>query len=172
MVYTENNPATANDIWLLPLEGERKPSRWLQTPYREYMPALSPDGRWLAYVSNESRRNEVYVQPFPGPGERIQVSVEGGEEPAWTRDGRELFYRSGDSLMAVPVTAGERFSAGRPVALFQGEFDSSNNIRGYDVSPDGQSFVMVQRDPQAPPVEVNVVLNWFEELKRRVPMVR
>jgi hypothetical protein len=169
LIYIENNPKTVADIWVLPLEGDRKPKLWLQTPFGADTPSLSPDGRWLAYVSNESRRNEIYIQAFPDHSERIQVSVEGGVAPLWAPNGRELYYRIGDKLMAVPVTAGERIKVGKPVVLI--DFKGVNeDITISDISLDGTWFVGVQRDPQAPAIEVEVVLNWLEELKQKVPI--
>jgi serine/threonine protein kinase len=167
LIYSEDNPKTAEDLWVLPLADEHKPRLWLQTLFNETNPSLSPDGRWLAYVSDESRRNEVYVQPFPDHGERIQVSVEGGTMPVWAPNGRELFYYAGGRLMAVPVTAGQRLKVGKPTTLFDFE-DKDMPLQYCDISPDGTWFVGVQRSPRAHPVEVEVVLNWFEELKRRV----
>jgi Tol biopolymer transport system component len=107
---------------------------------------LSPDGRWLAYVSNESGGYEVYVQPFPGPGRKWQVSTEGGTEPVWSRNGRELFYRSGRKMMAVDIATGPAFAAGIPKMLFDGDYARLTTVFGgqnYDVTPDGQHFIMV-----------------------------
>jgi Tol biopolymer transport system component len=126
----------------------------------------------MAYVSDESGRWEIYVQPFPGPGGKSQISTDGGREPAWNSNGREIFYRSGARMMAVDVTLQPSFSAGRPRVLFEGPYRPTNaSIPGYDVSPDGQRFLMVKQDVPATSAatEINVVLNWFEELKRRVP---
>ncbi len=127
---------------------------------------FSPDGRWLAYVSDESGRDEVYMQPFPGPGGKRQISTEGGREPVWARNGRELFYRQGDELMAVEITL-EPFTAGKPTMLFEGRYDRSY-VAGanYDVTPDGQRFVFIKSSAEELAVtQLNVVLNWFEELK-------
>ena len=133
---------------------------------------FSPDGRWLAYVSDESGRYEVYVQPYPGPGGKWQISTGGGKEPLWARDGRELFYRNGEQMMAVEITTEPTFSAGTPRLLFEGTYLSGTVFLAYyDVSPDGQRFLMVQASEQqaSDPTQINVVLNWFEELKQRVP---
>ena len=167
----EGSSATGLDIWVLPLEGERKPRPFLQTQFDEGGAVFSQDGRWLAYGSNESGRLEVYVQPFPGPGNKWQISTEGGAEPAWARSGRELFYRNGDQMMAVEITTEPTFSAGTPKLLFEGTFQGGGVSRAnYGVTPDGQRFAMIQEGgPNEPPPQIYVVLNWFEELKRRVP---
>ena len=136
------------------------------------MPRFSPDGHWLAYISNESGRHEVYVQPYPGPGGKLQISAEGGTEPVWNRNGRELFYRSGDRMMAVDIATQSGFVAGKPRMLFEGHYERTPATSpNYDVSSDGQRFLMLKTDAQevAAPTQINIVLNWFEELKRRVP---
>ncbi len=172
LAFHENNPVTQKDIWVLRLS-DRKAEPFLRTPFLEGAPTFSPDGHWLAYVSNESGRPEIYMMPYPGPGGKWQVSTEGGTEPAWNRNGRELFYRSGKKMMAVGVTTQPSFSADKPRVLFEGEyFVSQFPLMGtaYDVSPDGQRFLMVKETEQATSItQINVVLNWFEELKQKVP---
>jgi len=155
----------------MPLEGEREPQPFLQTQFYESAAMFSPDGNWLAYVSNESGRQEVYVQPFPGPGGKRQMSTEGGNQPVWARNGQELFYRNASQMIAVDITTEPTFSAGTPKLLFGGTFQVSAAARAnYDVTPDGQRFVMVQEGGADSEVsQINVVLNWFEELKQRVP---
>ena len=126
----------------------------------------------MAYISDESGRYEVYVQPFPGPGGKWQISTEGGTEPVWNPKGRELFYRNASKMMAVDVATQETFSAGKPKVLFEGPYvPTPRSFPDYDVSPDGQRFLMLKANEQAQgaPAQINVVLNWFEELKRRVP---
>lgn len=175
LAFVENRPTTGSDIWVLPMEGNRKPQPWLQTPSNESNPMFSPDGRWLAYVSNESGRYEVYVRAFQEQGEKWQVSSEGGEGVSWSRDGRELFYRSGDKMMVVDVTTGPSFTAGKPRLLFEGPYKQTGGFgeyvnANYDISPDGQRFLMIQPSEQElAATQVNVVLNWFEDLKRKVP---
>ena len=163
---------TNRDIWILPLEGERKPQSILQTQFNELAPVFSPDGRWLAYVSDESGRNELFVRPFPKVEEgKWQISTDGGVEPRWAPNGRELFYRNelGDRMMAVDITTEPTFGAGTPRLLFEGVYTrSAGGSAFYDVTPDGQRFVMVQAQ-QGAGAQINVVLNWFEELKRLVP---
>ena len=165
---------TARDIWIMPLEGERKPQSILQTQFNESAPVFSPDGRWLAYISDESGRNEIYVRPFPKVEEgKWQISTDGGVEPRWAANGQELFYRtgSGNQMMAVDMTTEPTFGAGTPRLLFEGVYTrSAGGAAFYDVTGDGQRFVMVQAGEQeAGASQINVVLNWFEELKRLVP---
>jgi Tol biopolymer transport system component len=163
------NPTTGRDIWVLRFS-DRKAQPFLQTPLNETAPRFSPDGRWLAYVSSdESGRDEIYVQPYPGTG-KWQISTEGGTEPLWNRNGRELFYRSGNKMMAVDVATEETFSAGKPRVLFEGPYvPTPRSFPDYDVSPDGQRFLMLKATEQTAPTQINVVLNWFEELKQKVP---
>ncbi len=148
------------------LEGDRKPEIFLRSRFDEYTPVFSPDGLWIAYVSRESGQVEIYVRPFPGPRGKWQVSAGASQLPfpRWSRDGRELFYRNGNQMMVAPVRTGESFSAGTPQALFEGSFGF-----GYDVTADGQRFVMVQLEEQAgDTTQLNFVFNWFDEVRRRV----
>jgi dipeptidyl aminopeptidase/acylaminoacyl peptidase len=171
LAFTELNPTTGWDIWVVRL-GDHKTQPFLRTPFTEGGPRFSPDGRWLAYVSNESGRNEIYVQPYPGPGGKRQISTEGGAEPVWNRNGRELFYRNGDKMMAVDIATQPSFAAGKPRMLFEGPYlPTAATIQNYDVSPDGQRFLMLKpsESAESSPKQINVVLNWFEELKQKVP---
>ena len=171
LAFMENNPTTGYDIWVLRL-GDHKAQPFLRTPFNESVPRFSPDGRWLAYISNESGRYEIYVQPYPGPGGKWQISTEGGTEPTWNPNGRELFYRSGNKMMAVDIATQPGFTAGKPRALFEGRYaPTPATTPNYDVSLDGQRFLMLKPNEQeaSAPTQINVVLNWFEELKRRVP---
>jgi Tol biopolymer transport system component/tRNA A-37 threonylcarbamoyl transferase component Bud32 len=179
LTFTELSPTTGWDIWVLRLGdpsassgqvGKSQP--FLRTQFTEGAPRFSPDGRWLAYVSDESGRFEIYVQPYPGPGGKWQISTEGGTEPAWNHNGRELFYRSGDKMMAVDIATQPGFAAGKPRMLFEGPYvRTAATIPTYDVSPDGQRFLMLKPSESAggAPTQINVVLNWFEELKQKVP---
>ena len=133
---------------------------------------FSPDGRWLAYVSDESGRYEIYVQPYPGPNGKWQISTGGGTEPRWNPKGRELFYRSGNKMMAVDIATQPSFTVGKPRILFEGQYQPTPTTSpNYDVSPDGQRFLMLKPSAaaEAAPTQINVVLNWFEELKQKVP---
>jgi serine/threonine-protein kinase len=171
LAFGEASPSTGFDILVLRM-GDRAAQPFLRTPFNESSPRFSPDGRWLAYASDESGRHEIYVQPYPGPGGKWPISADGGREPVWNRNGRELFYRSGDKMMVVDVATQPRFAAGKPRVLFEGPYDPTVfTAPNYDVSPDGRRFLMLKRSEQgaASLTQINVVLNWFEELKRRVP---
>ena len=140
------------------------------TPAVEMSPAVSPDGRWLAYSSDESGTAEVYVRPFPDAATaRWQVSSNGGTNPVWSRDGRELFYLSGRGEMAsVPIKPGPTFNPGEPTPLFSvGPFTVNGNAGVFDVSPDGKRFLMIRPVAGLGETELVVVQNWFEELKQR-----
>lgn len=171
LAFIEVAPTTGIDIWVLRLRA-RTAQPFLRTSFNETSPQFSPDGRWLEYISDESGRFEVYVQPFPGPGGKWQISTEGGAEPLWNPNGRELFYRNGDKMMAVDISAQPNFSIGKPKVLFEGKYElTPATLTNYDVSPDGQRFLMLKpsEQTQVAPTQINVVLNWYEELKRRVP---
>jgi eukaryotic-like serine/threonine-protein kinase len=160
--------ADRGDLWLLPKSGEPRP--FMQTRFAETTPAFSPDGRWLAYASDESGRFEVYVQPFPQPGEKYSVSIDGGADPVWAKNGRELFFRNADRLMVVDVSSKSGFTATRPKVLFSGDYVRRSGWSDYDISPDGEHFIMINPGEQErPATEITVLLNWFDELKRRVP---
>ena len=144
--YERKEQGALRDIWVLPMRAERKPVPFLVTPFNERSPMFSPDGHWIAYVTDESGRDEVYVQAYLERGQKIPVSTEGGTDPVWSKDGRELFYRSGASLMAVPVKTGKVFIVGRPEKLFDQpmviEPNPGTGSLNYDVSPDGR-FLMI-----------------------------
>jgi len=171
LALNEINPTTGFDLSVLRLS-DRKVQPFLRTRFNESAPRFSPDGRWLAYISDESGRYEIYVQPYPGPGGKWLISTDGGTEPMWNPNGRELFYRSGRKMMAVEIATQPGFVAGKPRMLFEGEYvQTPLTFPNYDVSADGQRFLMFKPSEQeaTAPTQINVVLNWFEELKRRVP---
>ncbi|MDA2924647.1 hypothetical protein MYX65_08335, partial [Acidobacteria bacterium AH-259-L09] len=160
------------NIWLLPLEGERKPQPFLRTRFHERHAMFSPDGRWIAFTSNRSGRDEIYVKAYPGEGGIVPISIDGGTQPIWARSGKELFYRNADKMMVVSIQTAPTFKAGAPRLLFEGSYNYRPNeeTSDYDITPDGQRFVMVTSSEQERPArQVNVILNWFEELKRLVP---
>ena len=165
-------------VWVLPMDGDREPRPLRATEFPEGAGKFSPDGKWLVYCSMESGKAEIYVQPWPGPGPKIQISSEGGMDPVWRPDGKEIFYRNGTKMMAVAVSTQPSFQAGRPQSLWEGDYmfgpSSGCGIKGttttsYDVSPDGQRFLMIREsDQKLYATKIVVVLNWVEELKRKM----
>jgi Tol biopolymer transport system component len=166
LLYTTGDPKTGSDIWALPLDGDRKPFPLVQTNFAEREGQFSPDGKWIAYESNESGRYEIYVQPFPGPGGKVQVSASGGAQVRWRRDGKELFYIALDNrLMAVPIqlaSNAQTIGTGAASSLFVTRVGGAVSFpfkQQYDVSPDGQRFLMnTVTDEAAAPI--TVILNW------------
>jgi serine/threonine-protein kinase len=174
LAITLTRPGTGVDVGIVSKDEEGKIEIFLGTPFDELHPVFSPNGRWLAYTSDESGRPEVYVRSFPGPGRKWQISTEGGMYPLWAPNGRELFYRNGNKMMAVSLTGDSDLRPDVPVTLFESQYHmlplSGANLRSYDVSRDGQRFVMIKPiEEESRPTQVHVVLNWFEELKARVP---
>ena len=176
LVFQEDSAETGSDIWTLSIEGERAGRPLLQEKFNERQPLFSPNGRWILYVSDESGRDEVYLQPFPGPGAKRQVSAEGGTNPLWNPNGGEIFYQNGDRMMAVEVKSEATLALDTPRMLFQRDMSIGRLARlfsfsPYDVAPDGQRFVMIddsESDP--PPKQLILVQNWSEELKRLAPL--
>jgi serine/threonine-protein kinase len=174
LVFTQRTPAMGWDINMLSMEGELVVKPLIQTSFHEDRPALSSDGRWLAYHSNESGHYEVFVRPFPNVGDgKWQISSDGGTSPVWGPEGQELFYRNGDAMMEVGIETEPTFTPGSPVVLFTGRYDLTSR-RNYDISPNSQQFLMVKNaerpEEASARTEVIIVLNWFEELKERVPV--
>jgi eukaryotic-like serine/threonine-protein kinase len=164
-------------IGMLLMEGNRKFKFLLDEKYHESQPRISPDGRWMAYTSNESGKEEIYVRPFPDVNDgRWQISTSGGNNPLWSRDGREIFYRNGNAVMAVSVKISPTFNFETPRILFQGTYVRSVNSPGsrdfgtWDISPDSRRFLML-REPSTGSGgrKINIVVNWLEELKQWVP---
>ena len=176
LILMESNRSTGGDISRVDLTGDRKtPTRVIGTPYTEWGGRLSPDEHAIAYISNESGRWEVYLQPFPGTGVRRQVSQEGGVEVVWGRNGRELFYRNGQRLMVAKVTTSPLVSVEAPQLLFEGPYLLvSPGGHGYDVTADDQRFVMIQpgEDEIAASSTIRVRINWFDEIRRRAASSR
>jgi serine/threonine-protein kinase len=173
--------SSQSDFILLPLVGERSPRPLLPTPFVEYNAELSPDGHWLAYESNESGKYEVYVRPFPNVEDgKWQASTDGGAQPLWAHSGRELFYESSGTLMRVPVTIGSTFVPGTPQKIVGAGYvlriPGQGAGRMYDVSSDGQRFLMLKEGHTAnerpAPARMILVQDWFEEVAKRVPTHR
>ena len=162
----DTRTSAQHDVWTLSLRG----NEWIaepfaSTPAGERGGMFSPDGRWMAYQSNESGSNEIYVSPFGRPGEKRKVSDTGGTAPIWARNGRELFYRQGTRMMAAAIDTGRQFTVGKPKLLFEKDYE----IADYDITPDGRRFIMMKGEGENAITRVNVVLNWFDELRRLVP---
>jgi serine/threonine-protein kinase len=158
---------SSGDLYVASLHGDPEIHPVLKTTAFEGNGRLSPDGRWIAYSSSESGRMEVLVAPFPQVDRKVQVSTDGGTQAVWNRNGREIFYRNGTKMMSVTVSTSPDLMLSTPRPLFDGRyaFGTGVTIPNYDVSPDGQRFVMVKEDAG----RLNVVLNWTEELNRLVP---
>jgi dipeptidyl aminopeptidase/acylaminoacyl peptidase len=155
------------DIWRIALTGEGDAEPWLATPSEEWSPRFSPDGQWIVYYSDDSGRGEIYVRPCAGSGVRHQISTHGGVVPRWSRDGAEIFFVNDGSLWSARVRAFPTFAAETPQKLFE----VPENAEGdwYDVSPDGERFLMVQVDPlELRPFDLVVVPNRIEEMKSRL----
>ena len=169
VVYMQFAGTRGNDLLLLPMEGDRKPIPYLQTPFNEADAQFSPDGKWMAYSSNESGQPQVYVQPIPTTGAKWQISAAGGDQPRWRRDGKELFYLSSDQkLTVVPIKSAATFEAGPPQALFEIQplFAPLLGRFAYQPTADGQRFLVLANTGSSAPPPINVVLNWQAGLKK------
>ena len=168
IAYQELNPETSVDLWVLPLFGDRKPAVFLHAPSYEGQGRFSPDGKYIAYASDESGQFEIYVQEFPGPGGKWQISARGGFQPTWRADGKEMFYIATDGrMMAVPITALPGFAAGVPAVLFNTRLTLSGALAEYVPSADGQRFLVVAGEGGATLEPLTVVLNWNAAMKPR-----
>jgi eukaryotic-like serine/threonine-protein kinase len=170
LLYTDLQEGNALHLWVLPMSGDRKPYRFLAGASADVEGQFSPDGHWVAYSSNESGRWQVYVAPFPGPGGKYQISTEGGQQPRWRKDGKELFFLSRDhKLMAVSVKARSTFEFNAPEPLFEThahEAVTAEEFFTYDVSADGQRFLFNANSQQTDPRTVDIILNWSSQLKK------
>ena len=181
LAYDELHPQTSRDIMILPLEGDEasgwkpgKPTTFLNTPFVEGHAAFSPDGRWLAYISSDTGRREVFVRPFPGPGGKWPVSTGGGTFPTWSRNRNELFYRASDGTLMVAAYAakGDSFRAEKPRPWSPGHIPFRAGIRTFDLHPDGQRVAVpraVEEPAEVKQDKVIVVQNFFDELRRLAP---
>jgi Tol biopolymer transport system component len=182
LAFRQENPGTGSDIFTITIEGDEKsgwkagePKPFVNSPFYEGEPAFSPDGRWLAYVSNESGNFEVYVRPFPGPGGKWQVSTGGGVLPRWPRNGKELFYRTEDTkIMVVTYTASsDSFRADKPQLWSPGQFtELGQGNYNFDLHPDGKRFAVLKApstEQGAAVNKVSFIFNFFDELRRKLP---
>jgi serine/threonine-protein kinase len=168
LAYTETDPVKGTDIWILRLS-DHQAHPVITDPNDQGAAKFSPDGRWLVYVSNESGMREIYLRSSSGAGTKLKISTDGGVEPLWNRNGREILYRNGDQVLAVDVSTGSTLSAGKPRELFSAQYQrAQGNLPSWDVSSDGQRFAML-KTLELNVTQVNVVINWFEELKQKAP---
>ena len=180
LLYEESGRSGNYSGWKLPLEGPPIPGHLAPRDFDQEWVQISPDGRWLAYNSDDSGRQEVYVTPFPALDSNVKVSAAGGRYPQWSPNGRELYYLENDAadnqpvsrrmkLMAVPLETSPQLKAGTPQMLFAGPFIAAR--RDYAVTPDGKGFIFIRESqPGSGPGEMKVVLGWDNELKRRLPV--
>jgi serine/threonine-protein kinase len=162
--------APVRDIWIAPVDSPQALRPFIATPAEEMMPSVSPDGKWLAYVSNESGRPEVYVRPMPGPGRRLQISIDGGLEPLWSPKGRELFYRGSGKIILARIDNLEASATVNRQQLFDDVYVSAPIHAMYGVSPDGSRLVFAK--PAGGETKTVVVLNWLDEVRRKVGATR
>jgi Tol biopolymer transport system component/predicted Ser/Thr protein kinase len=169
LLWTEVDPTTVGDIWVLSPHENAHPISLRKTPFDEFEPAFSPDGRFIAYVSNDSGTYEVYVQTYSGPYRRWQISTRGGFEPVWAKDGRELFYLVNNKMIAVPVKFEAGFHLGKPQTLFEASYEPGlDGFPPYDVSADGKRFLFVKPNKGQPTAnEIDVTVGWATELQSR-----
>jgi serine/threonine-protein kinase len=172
LLYWEIDPTTRNNIWALDVNepaATRQPRPVLHTDVDETQPTLSPDGRWLAYTRKEAGQWQIYVQSFPDLQGKWQISTEGGMEPVWSRNGKELFYRADNKIMAVTIATATGFQASPPQPVFTGlsSFNVGILLPTYDVSPDGQRIVMLKGEREAAPTQFHAIVNWFTELQKK-----
>jgi Tol biopolymer transport system component len=174
VIYSMRKTETGadNDLWVVPIDGGRagKPVPYLVAPARQQQAQFSPDGRFVAYGSDSSGTFEIYVQPFPDPSQgKWMVSNGGGSEPRWSRDGKELFYFSGQKLMAVPVSVKPTFSYGPAVALFEAPVQPgyTNDSHRWQVAPDGKRFLLLTPETKAQGSPIDVLVNWPALLKKK-----
>ena len=168
-MYESSDRRTGWDLWTLPVHGDGKAEPFLQTEFGERLGRLAPNRRWMAYVSNESGRDEVYVRPFPASSGKWMISTAGGTEPRWRRDGRGTVLTSPPTrkLMAVPVKTRSTFEQGVSQALFETRM-IEDRTWGYDVTSDGQRFVVSLAVGDSTPAPMNIALNWAASLPRFV----
>ncbi len=176
LLFSSRDPQTAVDLWVLPLSGDKKPFPFLKTPFDEVHGQFSPDGKWIAYESNESGRSEIYVQPFPGPGGKFQVSASGGTQARWNKNGKEIFYLSLDrKMMAAPVKLsldGQLLETGTPLALFPVRIAGAGDTvacvfckQNYAASSDGQRFLVNLAADESAASHITIILNWQPKAK-------
>jgi eukaryotic-like serine/threonine-protein kinase len=168
LAFVEIRPDTRGDVWLLDLRGKPAARRFVQSSAWDGSPALSPNGQWLAYESEESGRMEVYVRPVSGPARKWVLSPEGGNRPRWSRDGTRIVYRSGRRIMSVNVVAAASFAAEKPRVLFEGTFTIGGVAPNYDITADGRRLLLIKPAAEQPRFPLVVVENWFSEVRQQI----
>ena len=166
LLYREMHPTTSYDIWTMSLD-ETDPNPFVTSPGNDRFAQFSPEGNWVAYTSDASGRDQVFVCSFPDC-EDVQRTVANGAEPAWSPDGSTIYFRNGNQMLAVDVLEKATMTLGVPRPLFQGQYRSPETyLDSYDIHPDGDRFLMITNTSTD---EIRIVQNWFEELKERVPV--
>jgi Tol biopolymer transport system component len=167
LAYAEVDPESSWDIWVVPLDGDRRPIRFRHEPHALYHPTFSPDAQWIAYTSQGSGARQVWVERFPGPGDRFQASTQGGWHPLWSPDGRTLYYQETDAIVAVELDLGEKPHAGQPRKIVEAPLARQNGFSTapYAVLEDGRFFVLFRSEGARPAPSLRVVLNWVDELQ-------
>lgn len=168
--FYEIHPSTQRDIWVYTTR-DSTATPFLNTPDDESTPAISPNGKWIAYTSDRTGQHEIYIAPYPSPGREERVSTQGGDQAVWAPDGRELFYREGDKMMAVSVETQPSLKLGIPELLFEKPYIFDSRNTQYDIHPDGNRFLMIKSD-ESTSNKINIVLNWFEVLKNKMGNAR
>jgi dipeptidyl aminopeptidase/acylaminoacyl peptidase len=166
VAFSEDHPETGQDLWLLTPDGRTTPLA--TTPFNETEARFSPDGRWVVYASDESGRYEIYARPASGSGSRVAISRGGGSGPVWSRDGGEIFYKEVDNLVSVAVTLADTVLVGERRTILDLSDYEGGLYQQFDVSADGQRFLLILTDPDARPTRLDVIINWFADLRRQV----
>ena len=167
IIFIEQTAVNSNDIYVLPMSGDRTPRPLVSSPFDDRRPALSPDGHWLAYASNERDSLEIHVRPYPDVNRsRVQASAGGGTSPLWSIDGKAIYYRKGNKVFRVNVTTSPEFKAGKPEEMFT--FAGPDQTMNFSLAPDGKRFAMVKSSQDAMAQEYRVVINWMEDVKALV----
>jgi hypothetical protein len=164
VIFARKNKDTGWDLYAAAVEGDHKPRPLVEAPFDQRNACLSPNGKWLAYVSDESGQSEVFVQSMSDPGVRAQISSEGGTDPRWMRSGSEMLFLAKDRVMSVKFAPGGALNPGKPTLFFE----DKREWGGYDVAPDGRLVVAREADAKGTGSAINVVLEWFDELKRGI----
>jgi Tol biopolymer transport system component len=172
LLFTDERTKTQLDISFLDRENGFQAQPFLKQSFNEKAAVFHPSGNWIAYAADEEEpgRYEVYAMRFPDGGGKVPISINGGDEPIWDPSGRALYFQEGDKMMVVSIEeVGSKLKVSTPEELFTGYYDSHRTVANYDIDPNGQRFIMIKPVDELVPAQINVVLNWSEELKHLVP---